>query len=166
MHIVFASSECVPYAKTGGLADVVGSLPQWIANLGHKVTVYIPLYRQVQKHISNAEGAIQSLTIPFEYYNRFVTVVDGGDRAMECSITSSIARSCSIANFCTARPAAIIPTMPSDLRLFSARGAGEHEAAGRAGCVPCARLAGVDAAGVPEDDVLLRSRRCGKRAAC
>ena len=81
MHIVFASSECVPYAKTGGLADVVGSLPQWIAKQGHKVTVYIPLYRQVQKHITKRKVAIASLTIPFEYYNRFVTVVDGGERS-------------------------------------------------------------------------------------
>src|SRR5450631_529571 len=81
MHIVFASSECVPYAKTGGLADVVGSLPQWIAKQGHHVTVYLPLYRQVQKHITKRKVAIQSLTIPFEYYNRFVTVVDGGERS-------------------------------------------------------------------------------------
>jgi starch synthase len=80
MHIVFAASECVPYAKTGGLADVVGALPPAIAKLGHQVTVYIPLYRQVQKHLTNRRVAIPSLTIPFAYYNRFVSVVDAGKR--------------------------------------------------------------------------------------
>ena len=42
MHIVFAASECVPWAKTGGLADVVGALPPELVNLGHEVTVYLP----------------------------------------------------------------------------------------------------------------------------
>lgn len=78
MHIVFAASECVPYAKTGGLADVVGALPAQVAKLGHKVTVYLPLYKQVQKFLPRRRVAIPSLTIPFPSYNRFVTVVDGG----------------------------------------------------------------------------------------
>lgn len=80
MHIVFAASECVPYAKTGGLAHVVGALPPAIAKLGHNVTVYLPLYRQVQKHLTERRVAISSLTIPFESYNRFASVVDGGKR--------------------------------------------------------------------------------------
>ncbi len=78
MHIVFAASECVPYAKTGGLADVVGSLPQALAKLGHRVTVYLPRYRQVAKLEPDAPAAIRSLTIPFDYYNRFVAILDGG----------------------------------------------------------------------------------------
>jgi starch synthase len=80
MHIVFAASECVPYAKTGGLADVVGALPQEIAKLGHRVTVYIPLYRQVQPHIKQRKEALRSVTMPFEFYNRFASIVDGGLR--------------------------------------------------------------------------------------
>ena len=51
MHIVFAASECVPFAKTGGLADVVGALAPEIAKLGHEVTVYLPLYARVRPHI-------------------------------------------------------------------------------------------------------------------
>ena len=78
MHIVFAASECVPYAKTGGVAEVVGALPKELVRQGHQVTVYVPLYRQVQKHLKERKIAIRSLTIPFSYYNRFVTVVDGG----------------------------------------------------------------------------------------
>ena len=49
MDIVFAASECTPWAKTGGLADVVGALPQALAKLGHRVSVFIPYYRQVAK---------------------------------------------------------------------------------------------------------------------
>jgi starch synthase len=83
MHIVFASSECVPFAKTGGLADVVGALPPELVKLGHKVTVYLPLYNAVRKHLPPQpewKWAVRSITVPFEYYNRFVGVVDGGKR--------------------------------------------------------------------------------------
>ncbi len=78
MHIVFAAAECVPYAKTGGLADVIGALPREIVRQGHQVTVYLPFYRQVQKHSKERKAAIPSLTIPFQHFNRFVTVIDGG----------------------------------------------------------------------------------------
>ena len=81
MHIVFAASECVPFAKTGGLADVVGSLAPEIAKLGHEVTVYLPLYARVRKYIEGEPiYALQSITIPFQHYNRFAGIVDGGTR--------------------------------------------------------------------------------------
>lgn len=80
MHIVFAASECFPYAKSGGLADVVGALPQELARLGHQVTVYVPYYRQVAAQMPEKTYAIRSLTIPFPYYNRFAGIVDGGER--------------------------------------------------------------------------------------
>lgn len=78
MHIVFAASECTPWAKTGGLADVVGALPHALAKLGHKVEVFLPYYRQVAKQVPGAPVVLQSVTIPFEYYNRFVRILDGG----------------------------------------------------------------------------------------
>jgi len=78
MHIVFAASECVPYVKTGGLADVIGALPREIFRLGHEVTVYLPFYRQVREKVHDKKVAIRSLTIPFESYNRFAAVLDGG----------------------------------------------------------------------------------------
>jgi starch synthase len=81
MRIVFAASECVPFAKTGGLADVVGALAPEMAKLGHTVSVYLPLYARVRLQIKGElKYAVQSITIPFEYYNRFVGIVDGGKR--------------------------------------------------------------------------------------
>ena len=47
MNIIVASSEVVPYAKTGGLADVTGALPQQLEKLGHQVSVFMPGYRSV-----------------------------------------------------------------------------------------------------------------------
>ncbi|MGD0444306.1 MAG: glycogen synthase GlgA [Edaphobacter sp.] len=78
MHIVFAASECAPWAKTGGLADVVSALPRTLAKFGHKLSVFIPYYRQVAKAVPNAPIVLESVTIPFPSYNRFVRILDGG----------------------------------------------------------------------------------------
>ena len=79
MQIVFAASECTPYAKTGGLADVVGALPPAVSKLGHRVSVYLPFYARVRKLLGGeAKVAIRSITIPFRDSNRFVDVVNGG----------------------------------------------------------------------------------------
>ena len=42
--ILFASSECVPFVKTGGLADVVGALPQYLDKNEYDVRVILPYY--------------------------------------------------------------------------------------------------------------------------
>lgn len=47
MKILFASSEVYPLIKTGGLADVSGSLPRAIRNLRHDIRVVLPAYRGV-----------------------------------------------------------------------------------------------------------------------
>ena len=48
MNILLATSEAVPFAKTGGLADVCGALPVELARLGHQVAVIMPAYRQTR----------------------------------------------------------------------------------------------------------------------
>jgi starch synthase len=81
MQIAFAASECTPFAKTGGLADVVGALPRELVKLGHSLSVYLPFYARVRKFIEGEPKLVlRSLTIPFRYYSRFVDVVDGGRR--------------------------------------------------------------------------------------
>ena len=47
MKILFTSSECVPFIKTGGLADVVGALAPVLAKKGHDVRVVLPLYTAI-----------------------------------------------------------------------------------------------------------------------
>lgn len=49
MNILMITSECVPYAKTGGLADVVGALPRSLAQLGHAPIVVMPLYASIDR---------------------------------------------------------------------------------------------------------------------
>lgn len=48
MNILLATSEAVPFAKTGGLADVLGALPIALARLGHQPAVILPAYRQTR----------------------------------------------------------------------------------------------------------------------
>ncbi len=49
MKVAFLASEVIPYAKTGGLADVAGALPKFLAGLGAEVRVFMPLYQEVRK---------------------------------------------------------------------------------------------------------------------
>ncbi len=76
MNIAFAASECVPFSKTGGLADVVGALPRALAGLGHKVSVYLPKYKQTK--LSEPKTVVRSVTVPFDDRYRFCSVLDGG----------------------------------------------------------------------------------------
>lgn len=47
MKILFLSSEVVPFAKTGGLADVAGALPKAIRQIGHDIRIFMPRYKFV-----------------------------------------------------------------------------------------------------------------------
>jgi len=75
MHIAFVASECVPFSKTGGLADVVGALPRALAAAGHEISVFVPRYRLTR--ISEERTVVQSITIPFDDRYRFCSVLSG-----------------------------------------------------------------------------------------
>ena len=66
MKILFASSEVIPFAKTGGLADVSGSLPEALAALGHEVAVVTPLYRSTKEGKHELRHDERVLSVPFK----------------------------------------------------------------------------------------------------
>ena len=54
MNILMIGSECVPFIKTGGLADVMGSLPRELVRNGARVTVMLPYYSKIPESYKNA----------------------------------------------------------------------------------------------------------------
>jgi len=63
MKIVMCASEVVPFAKTGGLADVAGALPLALEELGHDVIIVMPRYKTVK----NAKVAAKRLDDDISY---------------------------------------------------------------------------------------------------
>ncbi|UCG04269.1 MAG: glycogen synthase GlgA [Candidatus Heimdallarchaeota archaeon] len=49
MRVAMFASEMVPYIKTGGLADVIGSLPRALAEKCNQIDVFIPYYREIER---------------------------------------------------------------------------------------------------------------------
>lgn len=49
MKVLFAASECTPFVKTGGLADVIGTLPNALTRAGADVRVILPKYRDIPR---------------------------------------------------------------------------------------------------------------------
>ena len=64
MRIVFITSEMVPFAKTGGLADVSGTLPKEIQALGQEVICFLPKYKKVDVNRYPLKEVVSRLQIP------------------------------------------------------------------------------------------------------
>ena len=65
MKIQFISSEVFPFAKTGGLADVIGALPLALSKRGHKCSIILPFYRCVQKGSFSQKPVKKTIPINF-----------------------------------------------------------------------------------------------------
>lgn len=63
MKIVSVASEMIPFAKTGGLADVAGTLTHEIRALGHEVIAFLPRYKGVDLQKSGFKVAIDRLLV-------------------------------------------------------------------------------------------------------
>ncbi len=63
MKILFVSSECAPYSKSGGLADVAGSLPPALKKAGDEICVVTPYYKCVKEKFQNDLSFVKSMTI-------------------------------------------------------------------------------------------------------
>lgn len=81
MKVVFLSSEVAPFAKTGGLADVTGALPKFLFQLGVKVKVFLPLYREVKKKNFPLRKVLTSLEMEWggEKTSWSLWELEGGD---------------------------------------------------------------------------------------
>ena len=64
MKIVFAVFECVPFVKVGGLADVAGTLPEYLRQSGQEIIVVLPLHKQVDKKKFKLINLNRQLIIP------------------------------------------------------------------------------------------------------
>ncbi|HWD19645.1 MAG TPA: glycogen synthase GlgA [Verrucomicrobiae bacterium] len=64
MKILLASSETVPYSKTGGLADMVGALAKFLARAGHEVGLVTPLYRGIRARFPDIQPFDWRLDLP------------------------------------------------------------------------------------------------------
>jgi starch synthase len=60
LKILFIGAECAPFAKTGGLGDVVGALPKALREMGHDVHIVIPAYRAIEEAFHSGKWDIKA----------------------------------------------------------------------------------------------------------
>ncbi|GMG82633.1 glycogen synthase GlgA [Paralimibaculum aggregatum] len=58
MKVLFVASECAPFVKTGGLADVIGAVPKTLAALGAEVRILLPAYPALREHAAAADTVL------------------------------------------------------------------------------------------------------------
>ncbi|MDD3296307.1 MAG: glycogen synthase GlgA [Candidatus Omnitrophica bacterium] len=82
-NVIFAASEAAPFSKTGGLGDVMGSLPEAISLAGAKVGVFLPYYRQTRQQkfavkllLKKVKVSLGQRDIYFSLYRYFHRGVD------------------------------------------------------------------------------------------
>lgn len=72
--ILAVGSECVPFAKTGGLADVLGTLPRELVKLGYDARVMLPLHRIIKEKYGHQMEHVCSFTVLLGQESKFVGI--------------------------------------------------------------------------------------------
>ena len=77
MNILFAASEALPYAASGGLADVAGSLPAAIVDKGHDCRVVIPLYKCISGEMRDSLTFLTNITVDVSWRKQYCGIFTG-----------------------------------------------------------------------------------------
>ena len=77
LKILMLAAEAVPFAKVGGLADVVGALPKALQKLGHDVRVVMPRYGQINTERFKLDPVVEALTVQMSSFQEQVRVLQG-----------------------------------------------------------------------------------------
>ncbi|MBO5272997.1 MAG: glycogen synthase GlgA [Clostridia bacterium] len=71
MKILYAASEALPFASTGGLADVAGSLPAALVRAGHDVRVVMPLYSSIPTRFREQMTTAAEINVKLSWRNQY-----------------------------------------------------------------------------------------------
>lgn len=76
MNILYVTSEAVPFIKTGGLADVAGSLPKELKKQGEDVRVVLPLYSAIDEKYREKMKKIDEFYVDIAWMHRYCGVFE------------------------------------------------------------------------------------------
>lgn len=75
-NILFVASECVPFIKTGGLADVAGSLPKYFPKEYFDVRVVIPKYAGIKEQFKNQMQYVTNFYMDLNWRQQYVGIFE------------------------------------------------------------------------------------------
>src|SRR5690242_3556020 len=77
LNVLIMAAEIEPFAKVGGLAEVVGALPKALQALGHDVRLVMPRYRQVDRERFHLTTVSDSVAVTMGGFNVQISVCEG-----------------------------------------------------------------------------------------
>ena len=77
MKILYTASEALPYAASGGLADVAGSLPSALVSAGVDCRVVLPLYKSVPQDLRDKLRFVKNFTVDVGWRKQSCGVLEG-----------------------------------------------------------------------------------------
>jgi len=75
VKVLFAVSECVPFVKTGGLADVAGALPKALKKLGTEVRVILPNYSLIPEKLKSLFQFQKAINVQVGYRSQYCGIL-------------------------------------------------------------------------------------------
>lgn len=75
-RVLFAASECVPFLKTGGLADVVGALPKYMDKEKYEVRVVMPYYQSIAEPLKEKIKFVKEFYLDLGWRSQYVGILE------------------------------------------------------------------------------------------